>query len=62
MNPYPSPSPKVLSDMCAMQAWEEKIDDHTRLLLEWSADELRRLMDRCTRLAAKLEQAEARSA
>lgn len=61
-NPYPAPAPRELADMCVIQAWENYIDDHTRLLLEWSADELRRLMDRCARLASELERAEARSA
>ena len=59
-NPYPAPSPRVLADMCAMHAWNEHIDDQTRLLLEWSADELRRLMDRLVAQARAHEQAEAK--
>lgn len=58
-NPYPAPAPRVLADMCAIHAWSEHIDDNTRLLMEWAADELRRLMDRCNELASRNEQLEA---
>ena len=60
-NPYPPPSPRALADMCAIHAWDDGLDDHTRLLLEFAADELRRLMDRCVVLSVNLERAEARA-
>ena len=60
-NPYPPPAPRELADMCAIQAWENHLDDQTRLLLEFAADELRRLMDRCLVLSVNLERAEARA-
>lgn len=59
-NPYPPPAPRELADMCAIQAWENHLDDQTRLLLAWSADELRRLMDRLVSQARAHEQAEAK--
>ena len=40
-NPYPAPAPLVLADMCAMQAWQDNIDDESRKLLEWAADTIR---------------------
>jgi hypothetical protein len=40
-NPYPPPSPLVLADMLAMHAWSDHLDDHSRKLLEWSADTIR---------------------
>ena len=61
-NPYKPPAPRVLAEMCAIHAWSDHIDDHTRMLLEWSSDELRRLMDRCVVLSVNLERAEARAA
>jgi len=58
-NPYPAPAASVLADMCAVHAWSEGIDDHTRLLLEWSADTIRQLLTANNRLAQRAEQREA---
>jgi hypothetical protein len=58
--PYELPAPKVVADMCAVQAWRDHIDDDSRLLLEMSADTIRLLMARCVQLAQKLELVEAR--
>lgn len=59
--PYDLPSPSVVADLCAMQAWHDHVDDHSRLLLEMSADTIRLLMARCVRLAHALERKEARA-
>jgi hypothetical protein len=49
----------VLADMCAVQAWNDDVDDHTRMLLEWSADTIRTLLVANNRLAQRAEQREA---
>lgn len=58
-NPYELPAPSVVADLCAQRAWDDAVDDDTRLRLEFAADTIRLLMARCTRLALHLERAEA---
>ena len=41
--PYDLPPAATVADMCAMRAWEDSIDDDTRLLLEMAADTVRAL-------------------
>ena len=57
-NPYPAPAPLVLADMCAMQAWKDGIDDHSRKLLEWAADVIRQVVRENHRLSHRAEQVE----
>lgn len=57
-NPYPAPAPLVLADMCAMQAWNHHIDDHSRKLMEWAADVIREVVRENHRLSHKAEQLE----
>jgi len=57
-NPYPAPAPLVLADMCAIHAWSDHIDDHTRKLLEWSADTIRQVVRENHRLSHRAEQVE----
>lgn len=61
-NPYPAPAPLILADLCAQAAWIENIDDHTRKLLEWSADTIRDLIVANGRYANKAEHFEAEAA
>jgi hypothetical protein len=58
-SPYELPAPTIVADLCAQRAWDDEIDDDTRLRLEFAADTIRRLMRRCVRLALHLERAEA---
>ena len=59
-DPLPElPSPMVVADMCAMQAWLDHIDDDSRLLHEQAADTIRHLMKRCMKLAQVIERMEA---
>lgn len=58
-NPYPAPAPNVVADMCAMHAWSDHIDDHTRKLLEWSADTIRIMAQRLVVQARSRELIEA---
>lgn len=57
-NPYPAPAPLVLADMCAMQAWNDHIDDHSRKLMEWAADVIRQVVADNHRLSHRAEQVE----
>ena len=43
-NPYPAPAPLVLADMCAIHCWSDHIDDHSRKLMEWAADTIRKVV------------------
>ena len=61
-NPYPPPAPLVLADMCAMHAWSDELDDHSRKLLEWAADTLRLVVRRNAQLSHDRDQAEADAA
>lgn len=54
-NPYELPAPTVVADLCAQRAWDDEVDDDTRLRLEFAADTIRALMQRCIHLARKLE-------
>jgi len=58
-NPYELPPPSIVADMCAQRAWDDEIDDDTRLRLEFAADTIRHLMQRLVRQALHLERAEA---
>jgi hypothetical protein len=61
-NPYPAPAPLVLADMCAMHAWSDDLDDHSRKLLEWAADTIRLVVRRNAQLSHDRDQAEADAA
>lgn len=61
-NPYPAPAPLVLADMCAMHAWSDELDDHSRKLLEWAADTIRLVVRRNAQLSHDRDQAEADAA
>jgi hypothetical protein len=61
-NPYPSPAPLVLADLCAVMAWRDDIPDDVRMALEWSADmhrakevEIGRVLHRNEQLEAENE-------
>ena len=58
-NPYELPAPSIVADLCAQRAWDDAIDDDTRLRLEFAADTIRLLMKRLVRQALHLERAEA---
>jgi len=58
-NPYQPPSPTIVADLCAQRAWDDAIDDDTRLRLEWACDTIRVLMGRLVKQAHKLETLEA---
>ena len=57
-NPYPAPAPLVLADMCAMHCWSNHIDDHSRKLMEWAADTIRKVVRDKHRLSHQVEQLE----
>jgi hypothetical protein len=61
-NPYPAPAPLVLAGMCAMHAWSDELDDHSRKLLEWAADTIRLVVRRNAQLSHDRDQAEADAA
>lgn len=61
-NPYPLPPPQVLADMLAVHAWDEHVDDDTRLMLEWAATTIRKQHKQNVRLAKTLEVTEAKHA
>jgi hypothetical protein len=61
-NPYSLPPAKVLADMLAVHAWDDAIEDETRLLLEWAATTIRKQHKQNVRLAKTLEVTEARNA
>jgi hypothetical protein len=58
-NPYELPPPSIVADLCAQRAWDDEVDDDTRLRLEFAADTIRHLMQRLVRQALHLERAEA---
>ena len=58
-NPYELPAPVVVADLCAQRAWDDSVDDDTRLRLEFAADTIRMLMNRCVELAGLFERLEA---
>lgn len=58
-NPYELPAPSVVADLCAQRAWDDEVDDDTRLRLEFAADTIRLLMKRCVELANLFERLEA---
>jgi hypothetical protein len=60
--PYNLPPALTVADMCAMRAWDNNIDDDSRLLLEMAADTIRAMHKRLGRLAHSNEQAEANNA
>ena len=57
--PYKLPPPATVADLCARRAWDDEVDDDTRIRLEFAADTIRALMKRLTRQAMHLERAEA---
>lgn len=59
--PYELPAPTVVAELCAQRAWDDEIDDDTRLRLEFAADTIRALMRRCVHLSQQLEHAEAKA-
>jgi hypothetical protein len=58
-NPYELPPPNVVANLCAQRAWDDDLDDGTRIRLEFAADTIRALMKRLVRQAMHLERAEA---
>lgn len=58
-NPYDLPAPSIVADLCAQRAWDDEVDDETRLRLEFAADTIRHLMKRCVELAGLFERLEA---
>jgi hypothetical protein len=61
-NPYPAPAPLVLSDMLAVHAWSDQIDDHSRKLMEWAGDAIRDKCREANQLRHDRDQAEADAA
>lgn len=61
-NPYPRPAASVLADMCAIAAWDDHVDDHNRMLLEWAADCIREYMLTHNKQLQRCEQLEAEAA
>ena len=61
--PYSKLPPALtVADMCAQRAWDDDVDDDTRLLCEMAADTIRLLHKRLMTLAHNNEQAEATNA
>jgi hypothetical protein len=60
--PYTLPAAVTLANRCESRAWDDNVDDESRLLLEQAADMIRGLMARCVSLAAASEKREARRA
>jgi hypothetical protein len=60
--PYTLPAAVRLATYCEARAWDDEVDDASRLLLEQAADMIRGLMARCVSLAAAAEHREARRA
>ena len=58
--PYSLPGAVMLANRCESRAWDDEVDDDSRLLLEQAADIIRGLMARCVSLAAACEKREAR--
>ena len=57
--PYTLPAAVRLAAYCEARAWDDEVDDASRLLLEQAADMIRGLMARCVSLAAATEKREA---
>jgi hypothetical protein len=57
--PYNLPPALTVADMCAMQAWENDVDDESRLRLEMAADTIRAMNLQMMRIAHSLETTEA---
>jgi hypothetical protein len=60
--PYTLPSAIKLAQLCETRAWDDDVDDDSRLLLEQAGDMIRGLMMRVVRMAAANERAEAERA
>lgn len=60
--PYTLPGAVMLAQRLEARAWDDDVDDASRLLLEQAADMIRGLMTRCVSLAAATERSEARKA
>lgn len=60
--PYTLPAAVTLAQRCESRAWDDDVDDRSRLLLEQASDCIRSLMARCVGLAAAAEKREARRA
>jgi len=60
--PYTLPSAIKLAQLCETRAWDDDVDDESRLLLEQAGDMIRGLMMRVVRMAAANERAEAQRA
>jgi hypothetical protein len=60
--PYTLPAAVRLAAYCEARAWDDEVDDDSRLLLEQAADMIRGLMARCVSLASASEKREARRA
>lgn len=60
--PYRLPAAVRLATYCEARAWDDEVDDESRLLLEQAADMIRTRMARCVSLAAATERSEARRA
>ena len=60
--PYTLPSAIKLAQLCETRAWDDDVDDDSRLLLEQAGDMIRGLMMRVVRMAAASELAEAQRA
>ena len=60
--PYTLPSAIKLAQLCETRAWDDDVDDDSRLLLEQAGDMIRGLMMRVVRMAAANERAEAQRA
>jgi hypothetical protein len=60
--PYTLPSAIKLAQLCETRAWDDDVDDDSRLLLEQAGDMIRGLMMRVVRMASASELAEAQRA
>lgn len=58
--PYELPPALIVADMAALQAWMEDVDDNSRLILEMSADTIRKMHRQQFRLAQAIERLELR--
>lgn len=59
-NPYPLPSPVDVATMLMQSAWSDDLSDEDRLRCEYGSETICVLLDRCVKLAKRLELAEAR--
>ncbi|MEB3209669.1 MAG: hypothetical protein VKK63_12255 [Synechococcus sp.] len=60
--PYNLPPALTVADMCAMRAWDDDVDDQSRMIHEMAADTIRLMHKLQCRLAHCNEQAEATNA